>query len=140
MAQPPAPAPDTGLNPIRRWLGDIKAAFVIASDLYQLTKRVDQLEADLRKARENATDSIQDVIKTGAAVENHIERIDRLETSLNKLTEDTAVSFEKIGKDFRILSERVASLEGRIAEALSHMETKVKMAVMEAMRESKKDG
>jgi hypothetical protein len=104
MAQPPSPAPNPGLNPLRRWLADIKATFVLASDLYQLTKRVDRLEADLTKTRD-----------------------------------DTATSFRKTGEDFRTLGERVAKLEGAFAEALKHMDTKVELAVMKAMKEVRKD-
>jgi hypothetical protein len=59
MAEPPAPAPAPGLNPIGRWLGSFKSAFVIASDLYQLTKRVEQLEADHRKLKEDTAASFK---------------------------------------------------------------------------------
>jgi hypothetical protein len=59
MAEPPAPAPAPGLNPIGRWLGSLKSAFVIASDLYQLTKWVEQLEADHRKLKEEAATSFR---------------------------------------------------------------------------------
>jgi hypothetical protein len=93
------------LNSIGRWFGSFKSAFVIASDLYQLTKRVEQLESDHRK-----------------------------------LKEETAASFKQTSEDFRKLGERVAKLEGAFAEALSHMDTKVELAVIKAMQSSRRDG
>lgn len=139
MAETPAPQPPdlkppgSGLNPLS-WWSALKESFVTISNHYQMGKRVDKLEEDRGKIKEEVQDTTKDVLKQDQKISQIFAQINELKDDLKEVEGNAARAFRTTGEDFRQLSQRVAALEGSLAEALKHMETKVELAIIKALQ------